>query len=352
MQGYRNGFEIAEGLMATPEQTLRAIRSDEAYRSDRRVMELVRLLLQNFKKWAKIALISGVKGLNPFSSDKDSVEAGYYDARRTAEHKQLTKMLVAALGYNEAYIREDTLEKYSAIRRMLKELGKESSLDGLELSQDGFFYDRAEDKTYEVMTSEKLVELKLYAAEHPKFEAFEDVVEYYDSSGNVVVNAESVLVRALLEKDLLGREKEQREPEPEQQVTEDGTYRCTIDAETKKAVLVKYLGKENNITLPDVVKVNGQEYLVGGTEQNIFMDTPVKEVEINAAHWKEIYNPVHLCVLPDQFPEIKWLNLNQEQRKQLDENRERAEQHMDQEEKEESKEFKPIVKKKSVGMDI
>ena len=46
------------------------------------------------------------------------------------------------------------------------------------------------------------------------------------------------------------------------------------------------------------------------------------------------------------------MNLNQEQRKQLDENRERAEQHMDQEEKEESKEFKPIVKKKSVGMDI
>ena len=61
---------------------------------------------------------------------------------------------------------------------------------------------------------------------------------------------------------------------------------------------------------------------------------------------------MHLCVLPEQFPEIKWLNLNQEQRRQLDENRERAEQHMDQEEKEESKEFKPIVKKKSVGMDI
>ena len=77
MQEYRNGFEIAEGLMATPEQTLKAIRSDEVYRSDRRVMELVWLLLKNFKKWAKIALISGVKGLNPFSSDKDSVEAGY-----------------------------------------------------------------------------------------------------------------------------------------------------------------------------------------------------------------------------------------------------------------------------------
>ena len=135
-------------------------------------------------------------------------------------------------------------------------------------------------------------------------------------------------------------------------MTEDGTYRCTIDAETKKAVLVKYLGKESSIILPDVVKVNGQEYLVGGTAQNIFMDTPVKEVEINAEHWKEIYNPVHLCVLPEQFPEIKWLNLNQEQRKQLDENRERAEQHMDQEEKEESKEFVPIAKKKSVGMDI
>ena len=77
-----------------------------------------------------------------------------------------------------------------------------------------------------------------------------------------------------------------------------------------------------------------------------------KEVEINAEHWKEIYNPVHLCVLPEQFPKIKWLNLNQEQEKQLEENRERAEQHMEQESKEESKEFKPIVKKKSVGMDI
>ena len=177
-------------------------------------------------------------------------------------------------------------------------------------------------------------------------------IEYYDSSENVVVNAESVLVRAFLEKDFLGREKERREPEPEQQVTEDRTYRCNIDSETKKAVLVKYLGKENRITLPDVVKINGQEYLVGGTEQNIFMDTPVNEVEINAEHWKEIYNPVHLCVLPEQFPKITWLNLNKEQEKQLEENRERAEQHMGQETKEERKEFEPIEKKKSVGMDI
>ena len=116
--------------------------------------------------------------------------------------------------------------------------------------------------------------------------------------------------------------------------------------------MVKYLGKENSIALPDLVKINGQEYLVGGTEQNIFMDTPVQEVEINAAHWKEIYNPVHLCVLPEQFPKIKWLNLNQEQEKQLEENKERAEQNKEQEAKEEKKEFKPIVKKKSVGMDI
>lgn len=34
-------------------------------------------------------------------------------------------------------------------------------------------------------------------------------IEYYDFSENLVVNAESVLVRAFLEKDFLGREKEQ-----------------------------------------------------------------------------------------------------------------------------------------------
>lgn len=350
MKEYRNGFEIAEGLMATPQQTLKAIQSDERYRSDRRIIELVQLLLQNFKKWARISLISGVKGLNPFASDKDSVEDGYYDARRTAEHKLLMKMLVAALGYHEAYIREDTLEKYSVVKRMLKELGKEQSLDGLELSQDGFFYDRTEDRTYEVMTSEKLAELKVYAKEHSKFEAFEDVVLYGDSSGNVVVNAESVLVRAFLEKDFLGREKARREPEQEQQVTDDGSYRCMMDAETKKAVLVKYLGKESSISLPDTVKINGQEYTVGGTVQNIFMDTPVRLVNINAEHWKESYNPAHLCILQEQFPEIKWLNLNPEQEKQLEENRERAEQRIGQEAKE--KEFKTTVKKKSVGMDI
>ena len=43
---------------------------------------------------------------------------------------------------------------------------------------------------------------------------------------------------------------------------------------------------------------------------------------------------------------------NQEQEKQLEENRERAEQHMEQEAKDEGKEFVPIAKKKSVGMDI
>lgn len=202
------------------------------------------------------------------------------------------------------------------------------------------------------MTSEKLAELKLYAAEHPKFEAFEEVVEHYDSSGNVVVDAESVLVRAFLEKDFFGREKGQREPEPEQHVTEDGNFSCTIDTEKSEAVLIKYLGKEQSIKLPDAVKINGKEYSVAGTAQNILMDTPVQVVEINAEHWQEIYNPVHLCVLPEQFPDIRWHNLNREQERQLEENRERAENRMGQEAKEEKEEIIPVVKRRSVGMDI
>ena len=65
---YRNKFDIAEGLLNTPKQVLHIIRNNEKFRNNRYVMELVKLLLDGFRKWRYIALLSGIKSMNPFTS--------------------------------------------------------------------------------------------------------------------------------------------------------------------------------------------------------------------------------------------------------------------------------------------
>ena len=268
MEGYRNGFEIAEGLISTPNKTLKDIRNDEVFRKDRRIMRLVQMLINNIRKWARISVISGLKGLNPFSSDKNAVEAGYYDAKKTSEYKSLTKMLIGALGYNEAYLREEILDKYQVIKNMLVSMNKESNLSALELNSEGFFYDAVDNKTYAVLRPEQVKELKGFAQERDKFGPADDVLIFFNSSGDVVVDADSALVRAYLEKEFLGREKGRRE-EPVQELkegsaVEESTPEHKSGNQSQEQSQWAFLHKGEYVTLSKVE--NGFNYVIYGKD--------------------------------------------------------------------------------------
>lgn len=362
---YRNKFDIAEGLLNTPKQVLHIIRNNEEFRNNRRVMELVKLLLDGFRKWRYIALLSGIKSLNPFTSNKDAVEFGYYDYRNTSEFKTIRNMLARELGISQAYFRDDIRAKYSIICNMVVDSQSEEFLERLELTSEGFFLNTETNIRYDVFTEEKRKELVKFLEEHPKYEVdISEITIFTDESGHSVIEVENPSVREFLEKDYLNRDKESQEQEAEQMVNEKEkeeleqslelkeesiepvTNKYTmsesdvevinseteletvntkeepynflyhIDQFTKKVILEKYIGDEPYVVLP-------KEYdglSVQGIELDAFVDTRAEVLEVDCNFWtSEKLNPI-IFTFGGKTLEVVWRNLSKEQEKILKEN--------------------------------
>lgn len=148
--GLGNKFEQAQAMMGSPKVFLAEVSRDGRYAGNRRIMALVRELLDGFRKFAGYAVLSGLKGLNPFRKDAEMVDAGYYDFEKTPEYKQLMGRLAAELGITEEYFQEETLKKYEALRGYIEErfdAGCEG-LSEMELTGKGLFSFRAEGTSF------------------------------------------------------------------------------------------------------------------------------------------------------------------------------------------------------------
>ena len=346
MTGYYNKFDIAKGMLYTPQDTLKAIQKEEKYRNNVWLGRIIKLMLRGFRKWSRIAVVSGLKGLNPFTSDKDAVEHGYYDYRKTKEFSMFRNMVATELGINEAYFREDILKKYAVIQEMYRNNPK--ALEALELTVEEFFHDNSTNLTLEVLGNEQMKKLMEGLKEYPEYESLlKQVVVYQDEFGTSVVDANHEMIRSFLEKDYLSREftaPEQKKgsvfllPPPKQgEFVAVSTEQGLVQAEVKEkdgwkyyqlpgeteAVLHRYIGTEENLSMP--TSIDGISVQSIGSAA--LMDAPIKTLTIDAAYWtKERLNPAYLRTSGEQAPAIHWLNLSEQQKNQLKENKNWAEE--------------------------
>lgn len=340
MTGYYNKFDIAKGLLYTPQDTLKVIQNEEKYQNNVWLGRIIKLMLRGFRKWSRIAMVSGLKGLNPFTSEKNAVEHGYYDYRKTKDFSLFRHMVATELGINESYFREDILKKYAVIQEMYKNNPK--MLENMELTVEGFFHDTNKNLTLEVLGNEQMKKLMDGLKEHPDQETLmKQMVLYQNEVGTAVVDANHELIRSFLENDYLGKEfiaPEQKNnakfllPPPKQgEYVAVSTEQGLVQAEVKEkddwkyyqlpgeteAVLYKYIGTEDSIFLPTSID-NIPVQSIGAAA---LMDTPIKVLTIDADHWtKERLNPAHLRTSGEQAPTAYWMNLSKQQKNQLKEN--------------------------------
>ena len=189
--------------------------------------------------------------------------------------------------------------------------------------------------------------MKAFIKENPKYE-HEKFVWHKMTSGEIIVNADNIAVKAFLEKETLGRETKSRdkEKEPEVQPTEedienqrvrqatehvnpgqrftDGEYEYTF-TDRGHVCLNRYVGSEKETKLPEGVVVNGEMHPVKEMMIGAFAGTPVEQITINALYWNNaMYNPSCFITGSTEMPFIKWENLTPEQEQQLDRNRQWA----------------------------
>lgn len=360
MQGYANDFDIALGLKETPLKTLKDMRHDEKFKKNRTLMDLVKQMLSQFKRWARIATLSAIKGFNPFGSDKNAVESGYYDYRNTAEFKQMQGMVAYQAGINKAYLRDDVLEQYKILHQMYQD--KKNDISGLVLTEEGFFYDTIAERTVTVLSAEQLKQLRSFIAENPKYNNGR-YIWYISASNEVVVDADNIAVKAFLEKEKLGRDfksretqRQEKEQEEKNEKEEEKTKEEPAPTPTAKQRIVKdisehvspgdaftdgvfeyaltmrdtvtltrYVGNDTEVKLPEGVVINGTRYGINDMMRGAFLGTPVQSIEINALYWKgAMYNPTYFVTGPESIPIMKWQNLTPEQEQQLERNRQWA----------------------------
>lgn len=148
--GLGNKFEQAQAMMGSPKVFLAEVSRDGRYAGNKRIMVLIKELLDGFRRYAGYAVLSGLKGLNPFRKDAEMVDVGYYDFKKTPEYKQAMGRLAAELGITEGYFQEETLKKYEALRGYVAErfgAGCEG-LEEMELTGKGMFSFRADGMSF------------------------------------------------------------------------------------------------------------------------------------------------------------------------------------------------------------
>lgn len=222
--GLGNKFEQAQAMMGSPKVFLAEVSRDGRYAGNRRIMELVRELLDGFRRYAGYAVLSGLKGLNPFRKDAEMVDVGYYDFKKTPEYRQAMGRLAAELGITEGYFQEETLKKYEALRGYVAErfgAGCEG-LSEMELTGKGMFSFRADGTSFlaDVVEEDVYQDFGEFLANNRDYRGFRlEEIGSEAFQGYRFMDADSEVYKAFLAKnrEAAGHGKEAVRPEGERQ---------------------------------------------------------------------------------------------------------------------------------------
>ena len=128
-------FEIAKMYKVLDAKSfLRYLLTLEEVLSKTDLVNFLKFLLQEIKRFSTYSLISSIKGLNPFIKGED-VD---YDYSKTPDyHSRIKSFLNLALGVHDLYLKDEYLELHKELSEYLSEKGISSS--DILLTKDGYF---------------------------------------------------------------------------------------------------------------------------------------------------------------------------------------------------------------------
>lgn len=359
MDGYKNKFDIAEGLEKAPLQTIKAIRKDPTYKKDKILMRLIKMMIDGFKKWMHIESISAVKGALLPIGQKNAVDPGYYDYKKTEEFKSMRNMVADHIGVSQDYFSPDKLEKYHVIKEMIMNGEDPKSIESLELTAEGFFYNADTGKVYDVLSAKDMDKLEKYILDNPdKFGEGSKHTKIYEFGDKTVVDASEPVVRAFLEKLYLGRDPKSREKgkeqdkepaqssaaEKQQNVIEQGDFLFEL-REDGTAFIKAYTGNDKDSysflatnppkkiktpMLPNEIKIDDRIYPVKDISEDAFLYCPLEKlpyvIYYDAQYWENNnFNKAFFSSVIGGPINSKPINLSPEIKKQInDEKAKRA----------------------------
>lgn len=222
--GLGNKFEQAQAMMGSPKVFLAEVSRDGRYAGNKRIMALIKELLDGFRRYAGYAVLSGLKGLNPFHRDAEMVDMGYYDFKKTSEYKQIMGRLAAELGITEEYFQEETLKKYEALRGYVAErFGADcEGLAEMELTGKGMFSFRADGMSFlvDVVEEDVYQDFGEFLAKNRDYQGFKlEEIGSEAFQGYRFMDAGSEVYKAFLAKNraVVGHGKEAARPKDEGQ---------------------------------------------------------------------------------------------------------------------------------------
>lgn len=112
-----NPFELNKALNLNPLNTLLTLAQDKNIKKDNVLINAIRQLIENFKRFMRYNAYSMVKGVIPFANGKgEGVECGYYDYAKTADYQLKIGQLKTMLGISPLYDSPYIQEKYEVLK--------------------------------------------------------------------------------------------------------------------------------------------------------------------------------------------------------------------------------------------
>lgn len=379
-----NKFEQAQAMLGSPRAFLAQISRDGRYAGNKRIMALIKEILDGFRRYAGYAVLSGLKGLNPFRRDAEMVDMGYYDFKKTPEYKQAMGRLAAELGISGAYFQEETLGKYGALRGYVAErFGAGSGeLAEMELTGKGLFSFRADGTSFlvDVVGEDTCRRFGEFLAEGRDYRGFRlEEIASGPFQGYWFMDAGSEVYKAFLaqgqdighgretgrpenveqepysgesgEKRKLKEDGKKPQPETEARLEtrpetgEGGQGERLAKTEKEKrlismgefvferdggsVILKRYRGEKSVVAVPSVIEAEGREFPVSGIWEKAFWGTATEHVWVDAKKIRlEEWNPLAVRSGGNAFLQVHWRNLSPQMERTLKENRRWAEMEL------------------------
>lgn len=337
MNEFINDFEAGITMMDAPKQFIGIIKGNPEYRKNPNIMSLIKVLMEGFKRYLAYAVLSGIKGLSPFRKDKDMVDAGYYDYRKTAEFKTNINRLGQELGMKEDYLNPDIQAKYKLIK-----YETDIDVEGMTITTEGFFQTSTGD-VYDLVDKDISEALMNFVSTNEKYKDRVSDIILKEAGPYILVNASEPAVLSFLEKYKLGRDVEghghdRKEKELDNKMTiqvnidelQDGE--CFVHGDIQyiyqdnHLTAAFYKGTEQEVEIPSHLVIQGREVPVTEIGYAAFRNSQVTKVSMDASILNpEKYNPMCLRNIGDVFPEVDWRNLDASMEAALAENRKWAE---------------------------
>ena len=314
-----NPFEVNKALNANPFGTLLILAKDKTIKKDSILLNAIRQMIDNFRRFMRYNAYSMIKGVIPFANSKgESVECGYYDYAKTPEYQLKMSQLKNLLGISPLYDSPYIQAKYEVLKSAYPEAsfrlqnGEFHIVERIKLSKEELQEQKENGLPKEKYRTE--VKNRLFVMDETEYKEFKKSLQAIpeetdkfrpemlvrEINGQYIVNVDCPEVRAFVGKTLLRRNVV--EPTLEQEspvIPENPLNHPTEVAEKDKPALEPVTESSPETSLPDNKEPNSEPQ---PTEEkpDIAPDRePFIKEHMTSNPELEVYKAIEVKVQPD-----------------------------------------------------